>query len=72
MTQLHRNAAYQKRGAGFVEETCIHCDGCGLVNNKLCKVCNGHGVITVNDYGEQYYAPTDEQKRASMILGGRG
>lgn len=52
------------------EQYCLHCDGCGIVSNKVCKVCNGHGVIRVNEYGSNSYAPNDEQASAARKLGG--
>lgn len=54
------------------EHTCLHCDGCGLVNNKLCKSCNGHGVIAYDTYNNRIvqYEPTEEQLAAMKTLGG--
>jgi DnaJ-class molecular chaperone len=56
------------------EQECIHCDGAGIVNNRLCKTCNGHGVVfCMNDHNcfrVMEYAPTKEQLAAMETLGG--
>lgn len=52
------------------EKFCLHCDGCGIVNNKVCNQCNGHGCVIVNEYGVNKYTATDEQIHAAQQLGG--
>lgn len=52
------------------EQICLHCDGAGIVHNKLCGSCNGHGCVRVNEYGANKYAMNDEQQFAFNVLGG--
>lgn len=52
------------------EMRCEHCDGCGIVNNKLCKECNGHGVVLYEHNIVQKYSRTLEQSAAADKLGG--
>ena len=56
------------------EQDCIPCSGAGILHNRICKHCNGHGVINVYNDGEflhvSEYAPTKEQLRAMDTLGG--
>lgn len=52
------------------EMFCLHCDGAGLVNNKVCKSCNGHGVVAITRNGSVDYKPTKEQLSAMKTLGG--
>lgn len=64
---------------GYHEETCEHCDGCGLVGSRssksvygvsMCTSCNGHGVQLVKSSGresEQYTAyDVDPTMKARM------
>jgi DnaJ-class molecular chaperone len=55
-----------------VEHTCLHCDGCGIVYNRICKSCNGHGVIAYDVYSKKIgeYSATPEQLAAMKTLGG--
>lgn len=55
-----------------IEQTCFHCDGCGIVYNKICKLCNGHGVIVYDTLNHRVneYSPTQEQLAAMETLGG--
>lgn len=64
----------QSASAKGQEQECIHCDGAGIVNNRLCKTCNGHGVVFCmndrNGFRVSQYAPTKEQLAAMETLGG--
>ena len=67
----------KKTGERFLLDTeslCVHCDGCGMVNGKVCKACNGHGVlVTYSNNGFYFtdkYAPTKKQLQAMKTLGG--
>ena len=54
------------------EHICLHCDGAGLYHGKLCKGCNGHGVIVYNTHNQTIneYDCTQEQLAAMETLGG--
>jgi hypothetical protein len=54
------------------EEECLHCDGCGMVTGRVCKSCNGHGVIVFDGYTNKAhsYSLTEEQLAAMKTLGG--
>lgn len=56
------------------ESLCMHCDGCGLVHNKMCKNCNGHGILATYQnngfYNTVAYAPTKNQVTVREKLGG--
>jgi DnaJ-class molecular chaperone len=54
------------------EHTCLHCDGAGLYHGKLCKSCNGHGVIVYDSHKQaiKEYSLTKEQLAAMETLGG--
>ena len=52
------------------EQDCIHCGGAGIVNNRICKTCNGHGIVFCNGFHVVKYAPTQEQLAAMEKLGG--
>ena len=54
------------------EQMCLHCDGAGIVSNKVCKECAGHGVIVMSKYDVKphSYRPTREQWEAVQKLGG--
>lgn len=71
------NYKVKKTGERFLldcESLCMHCDGGGLANSKLCKVCNGHGVLVTYQNNGFYhidaYDPTKEQLAAMETLGG--
>lgn len=51
------------------EQVCLHCDGAGLYRGKLCKGCNGHGVVYVNTNGSTPFAPTPEALSVREIVG---
>jgi DnaJ-class molecular chaperone len=53
------------------EEECTMCGGAGITNNRICKLCNGHGVIIydANTKRTHAYPPTQEQLKAIEILG---
>lgn len=52
------------------EIECEQCEGCGLVNNHVCKSCNGHGCIVLNPDGvsTHRYSKTLEQALADGKL----
>lgn len=56
------------------ESLCMHCSGTGISHSKLCKVCNGHGVLVTYQnngfYHTEAYALTKKQLTAMETLGG--
>lgn len=54
------------------EQMCMHCDGAGIVSNKVCKECAGYGVIVLSkfDVRSHSYSPNREQWEAMQKLGG--
>lgn len=70
--KVNRNGNFAVENKTNVDHTCLRCDGCGIVNNKVCKACNGHGVINYDLQRKTVmeYAPTKEQLKAMKALGG--
>ena len=56
------------------EEVCSWCDGCGIVKNRVCKVCNGHGVLVHDKITNKFHAYTETTDilKAQHILGTQG
>lgn len=52
---------------------CVHCDGEGMVTGRICKQCNGHGVVLVKEWscyqGIKAYSPTPKMQEAIDRLG---
>jgi hypothetical protein len=54
------------------EMICLECDGCGIVNNRICRCCNGHGNLgyDASKNRTMKYSATKEQLAAMETLGG--
>jgi DnaJ-class molecular chaperone len=52
------------------DQDCLDCDGCGLLKGRVCKSCNGHGIIAFDGFRKHVYYPTPEQLHAMEVLGG--
>jgi DnaJ-class molecular chaperone len=56
------------------DEDCTACEGCGIVQNKVCKVCNGHGILVRDKITNTLhtYPETIDILKAQQILGAQG
>jgi DnaJ-class molecular chaperone len=70
---MFERGAIPKQSKGR-EQDCSHCEGCGMINNRICKQCNGHGIVFIMEdngfHSVNTYAPTQEQLVAMRTLGG--
>jgi DnaJ-class molecular chaperone len=68
---MRRKTCYDGNILQHDEEVCSWCDGCGIVKNQVCKVCNGHGILVGDKITGQLhtYAPTQVHLKAMKTLG---
>jgi DnaJ-class molecular chaperone len=71
---MYKPKAWGERYLLDTEVICLRCEGCGLINNKVCKSCNGHGVLARHSQNGFFhmtaYSPDKRQKNAQEKLGG--